>query len=60
MTIYYRDKLGIVAEEMSNEESGESVDFCDGFAYFTSATIDENGNLIERKIPVSAIVRINR
>lgn len=55
MTIYYRDELGIVAEEMSDGESGNSIDFCDGFAYFTAGDGET-----ERKIHLSALVRIER
>lgn len=58
MTITYRDSLGIIAETLSDGESGGSIDFCDGFAYFTS--IYDDGNMIERKIPISAIVRIEK
>ena len=52
MWIYYRDEGGIVQEYV-----GE--DFCDGFVYFTSSEEDKDGNLIERKIPLSALVRIS-
>lgn len=60
MTIYYRDALGIVPEALSDGESGESIEFCDGYAYFTSSETDDNGNMIERKIPLSALVRIEK
>lgn len=60
MTITYRDSLGIIAETLSDGESGESIDFCDGFAYFASIYDDGAGNMIERKIPISAIVHIEK
>lgn len=57
MWIYYRDELGIVQEYVGEEY--REIDFCDGFVYFTSSEEDEDGNLIERKIPLSALVRIS-
>ena len=57
MTVYYRDKLGIVAEEMSDGESGNSIDFCDGYAYLTVLRRDD---LEDIKIPVSALLRVER
>ena len=53
MTIYYRDEGGIVAATLSDGETGESVDFCDGYAYFCVGEDDY-------KIPLSALVRIER
>ena len=59
MTIVYRDDCGAVAEELHGENVYEnSIDFCDGYVYFKSAELDRDGNFIERKIPVSALVRI--
>ncbi len=59
MTITYRDEGGYVAEEIHGENIYEnSIDFCDGYAYFTSDSIDADGNYIERKISLSALVRI--
>ena len=53
MTVYYRDKVGIVAAALTDDETGLSVDFCDGYAYFM---IGEN----DYKIPVMDIIRIER
>lgn len=60
MTVYYRDSIGIVAETLSDGETGSTIDICDGYAYYTSAKTDEDGDCIERKIPLSAIIRIER
>ena len=57
MWIYYRDEIGIVQEFIGEEH--REIDFCDGFVYFTSSESDKDGFLIERKIPLSAIVRIS-
>lgn len=56
MWIYYRDEGGIVQEYVGEEY--REIDFCDGFVYFTGSGEDKDGNLIERKIPLSALVRI--
>lgn len=59
MAIIYRDEGGIVEEELHyNGVYGECIDFCDGFVYFTSAVCDDDGIFIERKISVSALVKI--
>lgn len=59
MQIVYRDEGGLVAEEPHMENVYQnSIDFCDGYVYFTSDALDGNGDYIERKIPVSALVRI--
>ena len=58
MTIYYRDKGGVISAELTDGESGKSIDFCDGYAYF--ATEDQGGELLDKKIPLSAVVRIER
>lgn len=58
MTITYRDSLGIIAEILSDGESGNSIDFAAGYAYFTAE--QTGGDLIERKIPLTALVRIER
>lgn len=57
MYIYYRDGGGIVQEFLGEEY--KEIDFCGGFVYFTSCQEDTDGNLIERKIPISALVRIS-
>lgn len=57
MTVYYLDAGGIVAAQMSDGESGNSVDFCDGYAYFTIPARDD---LEDMKIPVSALLRVER
>ena len=54
MTIYWRDEIGPFDETLSDGESGESVDFADGFAYWTSP------EGWERKVPVTAIIKIER
>ena len=58
MTIYYRDEIGIVGETLSDGESGESIDFADGYAYFTAE--QNSGGLIDKKIPLTALLRIER
>jgi hypothetical protein len=58
MTIYYRDAGGIVAEDLSGQDE-QTIDFCDGYAYFFGANVDEEGYHVDRKIPISAIVRIS-
>lgn len=59
MAIIYSDGGGYVSEELRVESVYEnSIDFCDGFVYFTSAVTDADGYPVERKIPISALVRI--
>ena len=59
MTIYYRDEGGIVREELEVDACFvDSIDFADGFAYWTSSEKGYDGDYIERKIPVENIVRI--
>ena len=59
MTIIYRDEIGIVREDLGGHDIDcRSLDFCGGYVYFTSGEIDESGNYVERKIPVSALVQI--
>lgn len=59
MTICYRDEGGYVVEEMDFDQYElREIKFCDGYAYFTSAEQDNDGNLIERKIPLAALVSI--
>ena len=53
MTVYFRDNVGIVAATLTDDETGLSVDFCDGFAYFMVGETDY-------KIPVMDIIRIER
>ena len=50
MTIIFRDEMGIVCQEIENDDDC-SVSFLDGKAYFTS-----NGN--DFIIEVSSIIRI--
>lgn len=57
MTVYYRDAGGIVAARLSDGESGNSIDFCDGYAYLTVLRLDD---LEDIKIPVSALLRVER
>jgi len=56
MTIYYRDGGGIVAENLGAYD--DEIDFCDGFVYYLGADYDENGDRVDKKIPLSALVRI--
>lgn len=56
MTIYYKDEGGIVAENLGAYDN--EIDFCDGSVYFLGADCDENGDRVDRKIPLSALVRI--
>ena len=59
MTIIYRDEGGIVSEEITLDGIDPyQIDFCDGYMYFTSDEIDEDGYKTERKIHLSALVRI--
>lgn len=58
MILYYRDEIGIIGETLSDGESGNSIDFADGYAYFTAE--QAGSELIERKIPLAALVRIER
>lgn len=55
MTIIYRDTGGYVSVQLSDRENGESIDFCDGFAYFTGADAKT-----DYKIPLENVVRIVR
>ena len=50
MTIIYRDEMGVVCQEIQNDNDC-SISFLDGKAYFTS-------NGIDFKIEVSSIMRI--
>lgn len=50
MTIIYRDEIGVVCQEIENDDDC-SVSFLDGKAYFTS-----NGT--DFKIEVSSIIEI--
>ena len=50
MTIIYRDEIGLVCQEIENDEDC-SVSFLDGKAYFTS-----NGT--DFRIEVSSIIKI--
>ena len=50
MTIIYRDEIGLVCQEIENDEDC-SVSFLDGKAYFTS-------NKKDFKIEVSSIIKI--
>ena len=59
MTIYYRDETGIIGETLSDGESGESIDIADGYAYFTFEG-REDGEPEDRKIPIAAIIKIER
>ena len=54
MTIYYRDEAGIVAEDIHDQE----IDFCDGFMYYLGDELDEGGNRVDKKIALSALVRM--
>ena len=54
MTIYYRDETGIVAEDIHDQE----IDFCDGFMYYLGDETDEDGNRTDKRIAISALVRI--
>ena len=59
MTIYYRDEIGIIGETLSDSERGNSIDFADGYAYFTFAD-REDGEPEDRKIPIASIISIGR
>ena len=52
MTIIYRDEIGVVCQEIENNEDC-SVSFLEGKAYFTS-----NGT--DFRIEVSSIIKITR
>ena len=54
MTIYYRDEVGIVAEDIHDQE----IDFCDGFMYYLGDELDANGFRVDKKIALSALVRM--
>lgn len=59
MTIIYRDNLGIVQEDLDfNNPDMRVIDFCDGYVYFVSSEIDKDGNYVDKKIPLDALVRI--
>jgi len=59
MTIIYSDGAGLVKEDLGWHDIGcQSIDFVGGYVYFTGGEIDEDGNYVERKIPVSAMVQI--
>lgn len=49
--VYYRDEYGYVRCEVDSDYGCMPVQFCDGYAYFTS-----NGE--EKKVPVSALEAI--
>lgn len=53
MTIIYTDDLGPVSVTLTDGESGESIDFCNGKCYFTAGEKDY-------AVPVENILRIVR
>ena len=53
MTVIYRDEIGIVSVTLPDDELGRTIDFCDGFAYFTVGNQDY-------RIAISALVQIQR
>ena len=53
MTVIYRDEIGIVSVTLSDDELGRTIDFCDGYAYFTAGDQDY-------RISISALVQIQR
>ena len=53
MTVIYRDEIGIVSVTLPDDELSRTVDFCDGFAYFTAGDQDY-------RISISALVQIQR
>ena len=53
MTVIYRDEIGIVSITLSDDDLGKSIDFCDGFAWFTAGDQDY-------RISISALVQIQR
>lgn len=53
MTVVYRDEIGTVAVTLSDGETGESIDFADGKAWFS---VGEQ----EYQVPVENLVRIVR
>ena len=52
MVVTYRDKLGLVAVELSAGELGKVISFCNGNAYYTT----DDGDYT---IPVSSLVQIS-
>ena len=40
MTVIYRDEIGIVSVTLPDDDSGRTIDFCDGYAYFTAGDQD--------------------
>lgn len=52
MVVTYRDKLGLVAVELSAGEPGRVISFCDGNVYFTA----DDGDY---RIPVSSLAHIS-
>lgn len=64
MTLYYRDEAGIVAETVragdieAERGSAYTIDFCGDQVYYTSDEYDNDGARIDKKIPLSALVRI--
>lgn len=53
MTVIYRDEIGIVSVTMADDDLGRTIDFCDGFAFFTAGDQDY-------RIPISALVQIQQ
>ena len=52
MVVTYRDKLGLVAVELSAGELGKVISFCDGYAYFMADDGDYN-------VPTDSLVQIS-
>lgn len=53
ITVIYRDEIGIVSVTLPDDELGRTIDFCDGYAYFTAGDQDY-------RIKISALVQIQR
>lgn len=53
MTVIYRDEIGIVSVTLQDDELGRTIDFCDGYVYFTAGDQDY-------RISISALVQIQR
>ena len=53
MTVVYRDEIGIVSVTLSDDKLNRTIDFCDGYAYFTAGDQDY-------RISISALVQIRR
>ena len=53
MTVIYRDEIGIVSVTLPDDELGRTIDFCDGYVYFTAGDQDY-------RISISALVQIQR